>query len=188
MQTEKKIPAMELNETVTASKRIYEGRIVRLRVDDVLLPNGNTSKREVVEHGEAVAIVPMRDDKTVLMIRQFRLPAGKILLEIPAGGIEDGEEPTISAARELSEEIGMTPGRLIPLYSAYLAPGYTTEKIYGFLALDLTALPGKADEDEFVEVAPMSLDDALDAISTGEIEDAKTIAGLTLAARYLNRT
>ena len=176
---------MDLNETVTASERIYEGKIVRLRVDTIALPNGKTSKREVVEHGEAVAIVPMRDDKTVLLVRQFRLPAGKVLLEIPAGGLEEGEDAQEAAARELSEEIGMTPGRLVSLYSAYLAPGYTTEKIHGFLALDLTEKPGQADEDEFVELAPMPLEDAIAAIATGEIEDAKTIAGLTLAARYL---
>jgi nudix-type nucleoside diphosphatase (YffH/AdpP family) len=176
---------MDLNETVTDSQRIFEGKIVRLRVDTVRLPNGKTSKREVIEHGEAVAIVPMSDRETVVLIRQFRLPAGKILLEIPAGGMNAGENPEACAARELTEEIGMTPGTLIPLYSAYLAPGYATEKIHGFLALNLAAQTAQADDDEFVELAPMRLEDAIAAIATGEIEDAKTIAGLTLAARYL---
>ena len=176
---------MELVETVTSSKRIYEGRIVNLRVDDVTLPNGKPGKREVVEHGGAVAIVPMRDKDTVLLVRQFRLPAGKALLEIPAGGIEEGEEPEACAKRELAEEIGMIPGRLIPLYQSFVAPGYTTEKIWGFLALDLTEEKLSTDEDEFVETVPMNLDDALKAIASGEIEDGKTISGLALAARLL---
>jgi ADP-ribose pyrophosphatase len=178
---------MDLTETPIESQRIFEGRIVKLRVDTVRLPNGETSKREVVEHGGAVAIVPMLDDDTVVLIRQFRLPAGKVLLEIPAGGVEEGEDEQECASRELMEEIGKRPGRLIPLYSAYLAPGYTTEKLHGFLALDLADAPATADHDEFVEVVPMKLEDAIAAIGTGEIEDAKTIAGLTLAARYLGR-
>jgi ADP-ribose pyrophosphatase len=160
---------------------------VKLRLDTVRLPNGKTARREVVEHGEAVAIVPMRDENTVLLIRQFRLPAGKVLLEIPAGSMNPGEDPAESARRELSEEIGMAPGRMVPIYSAYLAPGYTSEKIHGFLALDLTPKAGTADDDEFVELAPMALEAAIDAIATGEIEDAKTIAGLLLAARYFAR-
>ena len=176
---------MDQTETVTGTQRIYEGRIVKLRVDEVRLPNGKASKREVVEHGGAVAIVPMRDKDTVLLVRQFRLPAGKPLLEIPAGGVEKGEDPETCARRELSEEIGLRPGRLIPLYAAFVAPGYTTEKIHGFLALDLEDAPGQADEDEFVEMVPMRLADAIAAIATGEIEDMKSIAGLTLAARLL---
>lgn len=176
---------MDQTEIVTGSERFFEGRIVNLRVDTVTLPNGKTSKREVVEHGGAVAIVPMRDAETVLLVRQFRLPAGKALLEIPAGGLEPDESPEACAARELSEEIGMVPGRLIPIYSSYLAPGYSTEKIHGFLALDLSESPADADEDEFVELVEMSLEAAIDAIGTGEIEDAKTIAGLLLAARLL---
>jgi ADP-ribose pyrophosphatase len=178
---------MDLTETPIASERIYEGRVVRLRVDTVRLPNGETSKREVVEHGGAVAVVPMLDDDTVLLVRQFRLPAGKVLLEIPAGGIEDGEEARECARRELMEEIGKSPELLIPLYTAYLAPGYTTEKLHGFLALGLSDAPAEADHDEFVEVVSMTLEDALAAITTGEIEDAKTIAGITLAARHLGR-
>ena len=176
---------MDQTEVVTGTKRLYEGRIVNLRVDDVRLPNGKFSKREVVEHGGAIAVVPMRDRDTVLLVRQFRLPAEKSLLEIPAGGIEKGEDPEVAARRELTEEIGMTPARLIPLYAAFVAPGYTTEKIWGFLALDLSESRASADEDEFVEVVPMRLDEAFAAVASGEIEDMKTIAGLALAAQLL---
>jgi ADP-ribose pyrophosphatase len=175
---------MILNEIVTASKRIYEGRIINLRVDDVTLPDGKSSKREVIEHGGAVAIVPMADHDTVILVRQFRLPAGGPLLEIPAGGIEKGENPETCARRELAEEIKQVPETLIPLYEAYVAPGYTTEKIYGFLALNLSDAPEDGDEDEFVEIVPMPLTEAIAAIATGEIQDMKTIAGLTLAARW----
>lgn len=176
---------MDLTETVTETTRIYEGRVVKLRVDTVRLPNGRMSKREVVEHGGAIAVVPLRDAETVLLVRQWRLPAGKALLEIPAGGLEEGEEPEACARRELAEEIGMVPARLIPLFTGYLAPGYSTEKMYAFLALDLRDAPEEADEDEFVEIVPMTLVDALAAIASGEIEDAKTIAGIALAARLL---
>ena len=176
---------MDLTETVTGSTRIYDGRVVNLRVDTVRLPNGKESKREIVEHSGAVAIVPMRDKETVVLIRQWRSPAGKVLLEIPAGGMEPNETPETCAARELAEEIGLVPDRLIPLYSCYLAPGYSTEIIHGFLALDLREAPEDPDEDEFVEQVAMPLDEALAAILSGEIEDAKTIAGLTLAARVL---
>ena len=176
---------MDLTETITGSTRIYDGRVVNLRVDTVRLPNGKESKREIVEHSGAVAIVPMRDRETVVLIRQWRMPAGKVLLEIPAGGMEAGETPETCASRELAEEIGQVPGRLVPLYSCYLAPGYSTEIIHGFLALDLREAPEDPDEDEFVEQVALRLEDALAAIGRGEIEDAKTIAGLTLAARIL---
>jgi ADP-ribose pyrophosphatase len=181
---------MDQTETVMGSERIYDGRVVSLRVDTVRLPNGKESRREVVEHGGAVCVVPMRDRDTVLLVRQFRLPTGGPLLEIPAGGIDrdhDGQDeaPDVCARRELAEEIGMVPDRLIPLFDCYLAPGYSTERMYGFLALDLRDAPEEADDDEFVQVVAMRLDDALAAIASGEIRDAKTIAGLALAARVL---
>jgi ADP-ribose pyrophosphatase len=177
---------MDQTETVTGSERIYEGRIVNLRIDTVTLPNGKQSRREVVEHGGAVAIVAMKDESTVLLVRQFRLPAGKPLLEIPAGGIDKGENPEEAARRELAEEIGMVPGTLTPLYEAFAAPGYTTEILYGFLARDLRDAPEDPDEDEFVEMVPMRLDDAIAAIASGEIQDMKTVAGLAMAARVLS--
>ena len=178
---------MDQTETIVGTERIYEGRVVNLRVDTVRLPGGGgrEARREVVEHGGAVAVVPMADRNTVILVRQFRLPAGKVLLEIPAGGIDAGEGPEACARRELAEEIGRVPGRLIPLFTCFLAPGYSTEKMHGFLALDLQDGAQDPDEDELLELAPMSLDDALAAIARGEIDDAKTIAGLTLAARLL---
>jgi len=172
-------------ETTISSERVYDGRVVNLRVDTVQFPNGNTGKREVVEHSGAVAVVAMPDRETVLLVRQWRTPIGRPLLEIVAGGIEEGEDPATSALRELREEIGYTAARLIPLYEAFVAPGYCTEKIYGFLALDLTHDPKAPDADENVETVRMTLQEALTMVQKCEIEDAKTIAGLTLAERVL---
>ena len=174
------------HETGESSERIFEGRIVNLRVDTVRFQNGHTGKREVVEHGGAVAIVPiLADDETVVLVRQWRTPVGGALLEVPAGGIEKGEDPETCAKRELTEEIGQTAAELVHLYTAFVAPGYCTEKIYCYLALGLSDQRADPDEDEFVERVEMKLDAAIAAIATGEIQDAKTIAGLTLAARHL---
>lgn len=178
---------MELNETVTDSQRIYEGRVVNLRVDTVTLPNGHAGKREVVEHSGAIAAIPIDSQGRVLLVRQFRLPTGGTLLEVPAGGMEPGEDPAECARRELTEEIGQVPGRLTPLYSAWVAPGYCTEMIYGFLAEELRPMAADADHDEFVEVVPMEMADALAAIGDGRIRDMKTIACLTMAAQILAR-
>lgn len=175
----------DLTETVLDTCRIYEGHVINVRVDTIRLPDGRTSTREVVEHKGAVAVVPLKDKDTVLLVRQWRVPAGKALLEIPAGGLNPGETPEACARRELAEEIGLVPERLIPLYAAYVAPGYSEERIYGFLGLDLRESVAEADEDENLEIVSLSLEEALAAIETGEIEDAKTIAGLTLAARLL---
>ncbi len=175
-------------ETVIESTSIYEGRIVHLHVDTVQLPDGRHAKREVVGHGGAVCIVPLRDNETVLLIRQFRLPAGKVLLEIPAGGLEKGENPDDSAMRELREETGYRAGNLRRLFAMYLAPGYSTELIHTYLATDLSEDALDQDEDENLELVPMSLNDAIALIFTGEIEDAKTIAGLFAAQQILQET
>src|SRR5262245_44718367 len=129
---------MELIETVIDSQEIYSGKIVHLRVDTVRLPNGHESKREIVGHRGAVCVVPVQADGTILLVRQFRLAAGKVLLEIPAGTLEAGEDPADCAARELEEETGFKAGQMRFLFSAFLAPGYSTELIHAYLATDLT--------------------------------------------------
>ena len=179
------LKAMEHFEKTISSQRIHEGRIINLREDTVALPSGRSAKREIVEHQGAVCVVPVLNDGRIVMVRQFRKPAEDALLEIPAGGLNPNEDPMDCARRELIEECGLHGGELTPLFTSYLAPGYSTEKIYGYLALGLREETAQADEDEFVEVVPLSLDAALAAIATGDIEDAKTIAGLTLAARLL---
>ncbi len=173
------------SETVTNRETIYEGRVVNLYVETVRLPNGKTTRREVIRHGGAVAIVPLDEQGHVTLVRQYRLPAGQDLLEVPAGTLEPGEEPLVCAERELQEETGLRPGTLTPLGGIFVAPGYSSEYIHLFLATDLTpsSLPG--DDDEFLEVVSMSLAEALDLVDQGQIVDGKTITALLLAARRL---
>lgn len=172
-------------EVATRSERLYEGRILKLRLDTVRLPNGKTSKREIVEHRGAVAMVPMLDKGTVILVRQYRLAAGRSLLEIPAGTLDPNEEVEACAKRELAEEINYAAGRMMKLFQSFMAPGYSTEIIHTFLALNLTKAEGHTDEDEFLEILPTPFADALNMIKTGEIIDAKSISGLLYAERIL---
>jgi len=174
-----------LEETVTSSQRIFDGRIINLRVDTVVLPNGKMSKREIIEHRGAVAMVPMLDRDTVILVRQYRRPAAAVLLEIPAGTRDPEEDIELCARRELAEEINYKSGRMIKLYHSYQAPGYSTEVIHSFLALDLTPVDGHTDEDEFLEIVPTPFAEAIEKIKTGEIIDAKTISGLLFVERML---
>ncbi|HID08053.1 MAG TPA: NUDIX hydrolase [Armatimonadetes bacterium] len=170
----------DLTERTIVSRRIYEGRVVNLRVDTVLLPNGRTSIREVVEHRGAVAIVPMLSADRVMLVRQFRKPANEHLLEIPAGTLSSDESPLECAQRELMEEIGYRAGKLERLFAFYLAPGYSTEMLHVFLATDLERERAQPEEDEFLELVEMSLDEAIEQIKAGGIRDAKTISALLL--------
>ncbi len=171
-------------ETVIGSEEIYTGKVVHLRVDTVRLPNGREAKREIIQHAGAVCIVPIHEGN-VLLIRQFRLAAGKVLLEIPAGMREQGEEPAVSAARELAEETGYRSANLRPLFASYLAPGYSTELIHAFLATDLTPGETNMDADEHVELVTVPLDDIERRILAGEIQDSKTVAAVLFALRVL---
>lgn len=179
--------SMELMETVIGSESIFEGRIVHLRVDSVRLPNGTESKREIVAHPGAVCIVPITEDDQVLLVRQFRLAAGKVLLEIPAGTLEVGEAPSACAARELEEETGFRAAELRPLFSMYLAPGYSTELIHAFLAKDLTPTQAHTDADENVELVSLPLAEIEARVLRGEFQDAKTVASLLAALRTLKK-
>lgn len=176
---------MNLIETTIETERIYEGRVINLRVDTVRLPNGRTSKREIIEHHGAVAIVPIINGDQVVLVRQFRQSAGRVLLEIPAGGLEPDEEPADCACRELSEETGYHPDKLTEMFYSYLAPGYSTEKLYTFLAEALIPKRSASDTDEFLESVVVNLEDAIGMIRSGEIADAKSICGLLLASRLL---
>ncbi len=176
-----------LTETTLETRTIYEGRLVRLYRLTVRLPNGETSVREIVRHPGAVAMVPLTPDGAIILVRQFRLASGQIMLEIPAGTLQPGEDPARAAQRELQEEIGFRPGRLTPLGGEFTAPGYTSEFIHLFLAEDLEPAPLAVDDDEFLETVVLPLDEALRRVETGAIQDGKTIAALLLAARRLGR-
>ncbi|MHB0913241.1 MAG: NUDIX domain-containing protein [Armatimonadota bacterium] len=173
----------KLIEKTLESRRIFEGKLINVRVDTVRLPDGGTSTREIVEHNGGVAIVPVLDHETVMMVRQFRQPTGQVLLEVPAGTLKPGEDPMECAQRELVEEIGYSAGKITPMFSSYLAPGYSSEKLHTFLAEELHQESQNTDSDEFIEVVSVRLDDAVEMIRTGEIADAKSICGILLASR-----
>lgn len=172
-------------ERVLNSRRVFEGKIARLRVDSVQLAGGRTAQREIVEHEPVVAIVPIDSDGNVVLVRQFRLATGAVLLEVPAGGVDPGETPEDAAQRELSEEIGMRAGHLERLAGFYVSPGFLTEYVHAFLATDLADSPAEADEDEDIAVVRMPLADVVAMVERGELRDAKSIAGILLAARRI---
>jgi ADP-ribose pyrophosphatase len=169
-------------ERVVASRRIHEGRIVRLREDTIELVDGRTALREVVEHDEVVGIVPLDSDGKVILVRQYRLPAEETMLEIPAGGVDQGESPEEAAQRELQEETGYRAGRLERLAGFFVSPGYCTEFIHVFLATDLLESVVAGDDDENIALERVQLPQAVELIERGEIKDGKSIAGLLLAA------
>jgi len=160
------------------TKNIYNGRVVTLNVDTVTLPNGVTVDLEVVRHPGAAAVVPMKDDGTVILIRQFRHAAGGFIYEIPAGKLHPGEDPLLCAARELEEEIGYRAGQLDRIASIFTAPGFTDEVIHIYQATGLTKSQQNLDRDEVLEIFETSLDEAVRMIRNGTIRDAKTMVGL----------
>lgn len=160
------------------SKRMYTGIVINVNVDTVTLPNGLTVDLEVVRHPGAAAVVPMKDDGTVVLIRQFRHAAGGYIYEIPAGKLHPGEDPSVCAARELEEEVGYQAGKLELLSRIFTAPGFTDEVIHVYKATGLTIGRQQLDRDEVLDVIEMPLRDAIGMIETGAIRDAKSIVGL----------
>lgn len=166
--------------TTLSSKSIYKGRIFDLRVDTIR--EGDIEyDREIVAHNGSAVIVPVFEDMTVALVRQYRHAAGKYLLEIPAGTLELDEDPRTGAIRELEEEIGVTAEKVEKLCEFYISPGFVTEKMYVYLATGLTDVGQKLEADEFIEIERLSFPDIFDRIRSGSIEDAKTIAGAALA-------
>jgi ADP-ribose pyrophosphatase len=160
------------------TKNIYKGKVVTLNLETVELPNGVTAELEVVRHPGAVAIVPMKDDQTVILVRQFRHAAGGFLYEIPAGTLHPGEGPTSCAARELEEEVGYRASSLQLLTSIFTAPGFADEVIHIFKGTGLTPGQQNLDHDEVLDIVELSLEKAIAQIRDGTIRDGKTIVGL----------
>lgn len=159
-------------------KPIYQGKVVTLNVDTVRLPNGHTIDLEVIRHPGAAAVVPMKDDGTVVMIRQFRHAANGFIYEIPAGKLHPKEDPLDCAARELEGEIGYKAGHFELLWSIFTAPGFADEVIHVYVATALTRGTQNLDQDEVLEVVEIPLREAIAKIEDGTIRDAKTIVGL----------
>ncbi len=160
---------------------------VRVSSERVALPNGQTLVLDVVRHPGAAAVVPFLSDDEVLLIRQYRHAAGGMILEVPAGKLDDGETPEVCARRELQEEAGQRAGRIEALGWIWTTPGFTDEKIHLFAAFDLAPVPRHLDDDEIIEIVPTSLSRALELVWCGEINDAKSAMALLHAARHVGR-
>jgi len=176
---------MDFVEQKIESELIFSGRIIDVRRDKVRLVNGRTVTREVVEHLGGAVVVPVDEKGNVIAVRQFRYPFERELLELPAGKLERGEDPLECAVRELSEETGYTAGRFTFLGEAYPSPGYCHESLYIYLATDLKAGAQHLDEDEFLRVEVIPLEEFVRAVMDGKVRDAKTIIGVLKAEKVL---
>lgn len=181
-------------------RRAYTGRIISLDIDEVRFPDGSTGSLEMIRHPGASAVVPLLDasnesdptsaaarDPLVLLIRQYRYAAGGYLYEVPAGRLDPGESPEQCAHRELAEETGYRAARVEPLLTMFTTPGFTDEKIHLFQATGLTAGEAHREADEFLELKPTRLSDAIRMIEQGEIQDSKTALALLLTAQRIRR-
>jgi ADP-ribose pyrophosphatase len=163
---------------------IFEGKVIRLYLDRVRLPNGKEAEREVVLHRGAVGMVAVDGEEHVFLVRQYRHAPAEDLVEIPAGKLSAEEEPLSCAQRELMEEIGYSAGEWLKLASFYTSPGFSNEVLHLYLARSLQPGQAEPEEDEFLEVIRIPLRDALTMVASGEIKDSKTVAGLALAALF----
>ena len=167
-----------------SSQQIYEGRTVKLRVDTVRLPGGRQTTREIVEHRDCVAIIAIDADNNVLLVNQFRKAVEKELLEIPAGGIDTGEDPATAVRREMQEETGYLPQKVVRLGGFYSTPGYCTEYLYLYLATDLTPSQRYAEDTKSINLVRIPIAEIPGLITSGRICDAKSIAGLFTFLEY----
>ncbi|MCE5285455.1 MAG: NUDIX hydrolase [Pelosinus sp.] len=170
-----------LTEKFLNSKQVFDGKLLKVFSDEVELPNGNKSSREIIRHPGAVAIVPILNDGRIVMVRQYRYPIADTLLEIPAGKLDAGETPKECAVRELSEETGYVAHTLKKLTAIVTTPGFTDEVIHIYLATDLEMTEQHTDEDEFINMELYSKEELRVMIDNGMLSDAKTLVGLLLA-------
>ena len=173
-----------IEEKTLSSRLIYDGRAVKLRIDTVKMPSGRETTREIVEHADCVAIIAIDADDNILLVNQFRKSVEKALLEIPAGGIEPGEDPATTVRRELQEETGYLPRKVERLGGFYSTPGYCTEYLYLYLATELIPSQLQAEDTENIRLTRVPINQVRRLITSGSICDAKTIAGLLTFLEY----
>lgn len=173
---------MNLTEKSISQDYKYRGKIVNMRVDEALLPDGTIAKREVVEHNGGVCVVALTDNDEIYLVKQFRFPYQEVIWEIPAGKRDGNEDPMLGAIRELKEETGTTADTVIPIGELYPSPGYCGEIIWMYAAKGLHSGDKKLDEDEFLEAEKFPIDKVIDMIMSGEIKDAKTQAAVLKVA------
>lgn len=178
---------MELIETPLREEIIYDGKIIRLRVDQALLPNGRTATREVVEHNGGVCIAALTGEEELLFVRQFRYPYQQVVTELPAGKLEKGEDPFQAGQRELTEETGASAAEYYHLGQLYPSPGYCGEIITLYLATGLEYGKMNPDEDEFLEVERIPLAEAVEMVLRGELPDAKTQTAVLKVSEWVRR-
>lgn len=177
-----------MNYRIVKSEVIFRGKVFNTKVDQIEYNSGNKAVREVAEHPGGAVIVPMTDVGKIVMITQHRFPVNEVLLELPAGKLNKGEDPFVCAVRELEEETGYKSENVIGLGSIYTTPGYSTEKLWIYLAKDLKPGNHNREEGEYgMEVFELSLKDVEEKIYNGEIVDGKTICGIFLAKKYIQK-
>ena len=169
---------MDLTEKTLKKEYIFKGRIINLRVDDALMPDGKTALREVVEHPGGVCVAALTDENELLFVEQFRYPYSEVVLELPAGKLEYGEDPFLAGKRELKEETGAQASEYEDLGKLYPTPGYCGEIIYMYLAKGLSYGEQQLDSDEFLEVKKIPLETAFKMVMNNEIRDSKTQVGI----------
>lgn len=176
-------------EKTVATKSIYDGKIIALQVDDVLLPDGQQAKREIVKHPGAVALIPVTNDGKLILVRQFRKALERTIIEIPAGRIEVGEDPKETAIRELEEETGLGTKSISYLQTFATSPGFADEIIHLYVAKDLFVIdnPAEGDEDEFIDVLEVTVEEAEAMVGSGDIYDAKTAFAVLCAKHELKK-
>lgn len=184
---ERKFDDSSLTETTVSSEPIFSGHVIRVFKDTVSLPNGNTATREVVRHNGATCVVPITDSGEILAVRQYRYALGQVTLEIPAGKIDPGEDPQVCAMRELAEETGFTAEKLISLGKLYTSVGFCDEVIHMYAATGLTRHELSPDEDEFLTLTSIPVDDFEEMCLSGEITDSKTLSAVLKVAALRHR-
>ena len=176
----------ELKESTISSKKVYDGNFLDVRKDIVNLPDGKTSTREWINHPGAACIIPLMPNGKLALIKQYRYPVKSIMIELPAGKIDAGENPETCALRELEEEIGFSAGKLTFVSKIYPAIGFANEEMSIFLAENLSKSEKKTDHDEFIELLPTTVEDAVRMVWDRKITDVKTIIGILWAERLLS--
>ena len=176
----------DLEEKKISSEKVFEGKIIKLFFDKVMLPNKKLATREKVWHPGAVAVVPLTSNNEIILIKQYRYPVEEVLIEIPAGKLDKDEIPSDCAKRELQEEVGAVGGNLIHLSSFHTTPGFSNELLHLYLAINFEKKENNPDEDEFLQILNVPIKECIDWVFEGKIKDAKSIIGILMANEYIS--